>query len=103
MDFLTSHVHTYDMLRYSDHHIFTSYDLGEIKKHYEKISSANNLIFTTEKDAVRLQKFEMDLGNYPIYVLPVQHSFLFGEAEKFTNQVRRFITSFEKGLADVPQ
>ena len=32
MEFLTKHVHSYDMIRYADHHIFTIDDLKEIKK-----------------------------------------------------------------------
>lgn len=103
MEFITAHVRTYDMLRYADHHIFTSDDLKDIKWHFEKISSPDKFIFTTEKDAVRLQKFVIELGDYPIYVLPIKHSFLFGEGERFNNRVINFIRSFEKEVPDVPR
>ena len=56
-DFLTTHVHTYDMLRYADHHIFTIDDLKEIQKYFEKISSPIKIILTTAQDAIRLEKF----------------------------------------------
>ena len=78
-DFLTGHVHTYDMLRYPDHHIFDSGDLADIKKQFLEIKSINKIILTTEKDGVRLQKFEKELIDLPIYVLPIQHSFMFNE------------------------
>jgi len=95
-DFLTGHVHTYDMLRYPDHHIFNSDDLAEIKKQFNKSQSLNKIILTTEKDGVRLKKFETDLKDFPLYVLPIQHSFMFNEAEKFGDIITGFIASFNK-------
>lgn len=95
-DFLTSRVSTYDMLRYPDHHIFDSDDLKDIKKQFDKITSANKIILTTEKDGVRLQKFDTELSGLPIYVIPIQHSFLFNGAQKFEQQVKEFIVSFKK-------
>jgi tetraacyldisaccharide 4'-kinase len=95
-EFLNTHLHTYDMLRFQDHHIFNSDDLGEIKLHYEKIRSDKKMILTTEKDAVRLQKFESELNSYPIYVIPIQHSFLFNEAKLFDKTITDFARSFNK-------
>ena len=95
-DFLTAHVHTYDMLRYPDHHIFNSDDLAEIKKQFHKMQSVNKIILTTEKDGVRLKKFENELRDFPVYVLPIQHSFIFNDAEKFCDTITSFIASFDK-------
>ena len=93
-EFLTPKVQTYDMLRFPDHHIFSIDDMEEIKKQFEKIPSANKIILTTEKDGVRLQKFENELRNFPIYVLPIEHSFLFGDADRFYKLVKGFVDSF---------
>ncbi len=95
-EFLSANVHSYDMLRYADHHIFDSDDLKEITKQFDKIRSAEKLILTTEKDGVRMQKFENELAGFPLYVLPIKHSFLFGEEEKFNKQVVDFIRSYKK-------
>jgi tetraacyldisaccharide 4'-kinase len=95
-DFLTANVHTYDMLRYPDHHIFHTNDLAEIKKHFEKIDSTDKIILTTEKDAVRLQKFDKELKDFPIYALPIEHQFLFEEGERFDKSVIDFINQFRK-------
>jgi tetraacyldisaccharide 4'-kinase len=76
-DFLVSNFNSYDMLRYPDHHIFNSDDLADIKKHFNKIQQQDKIILTTEKDAVRLIKFEEDLKDFPVYVLPIEHSFMF--------------------------
>ncbi len=94
MEFLTTHVHSYDMIRYADHHIFTSDDLKDIQKHFDKLVSSNKLIITTEKDGVRLEKFRKELAAYPIFVLPVKHRFLHGEEERFNRQVFDFVESF---------
>jgi len=93
-DFLTANVNTYDMLRYPDHHIFHTNDLAEIQKHFERISSTDKIILTTEKDAVRLQKFENELKDFPIYVIPIEHHFLFDGANIFNERLTGFIKSF---------
>ncbi len=94
--FLATQVHSYDMLRYADHHIFTSNNLADIKKHFEKIQAENKIILTTEKDATRLVKFAGELKDYPVYVLPIEHSFLFGGGEGFDKLVLGFIYSIKK-------
>lgn len=95
-EFLTAHVHSYDMIRYADHHIFSSVDLKDIKKQFEKLASDNKIILTTEKDATRLEKFAGELTNYPIFVLPIKHRILFGEETQFLEDVVQFINSFDK-------
>jgi len=90
-EFLATHVHTYDMLRYRDHQIFTTDDLKEIIRHYDRIESKKKIILTTEKDGVRLEKFRNELKNYPIYVLPISHSFLFSEGPAFDATVMSFV------------
>lgn len=95
-EFLTAHVHSYDMIRYADHHIFSSVDLKDIKKQFEKLASDNKIILTTEKDATRLEKFAGGLTDYPIFVLPIKHRILFGEETKFLQDIEQFINSFDK-------
>ena len=91
---LTSHFSSYEMLAFRDHHIFNSDDLKEIKKHFAKIEGENKIIITTEKDGVRLAKFEAELAQLPIYVFPMAHQFLFEEASAFEQDVTGFIQSF---------
>ncbi len=95
MEFLTTNVHTYDMIRYPDHHIFTIDDMKDIRKHFEKLPKDNGIILTTEKDAVRLEKFVQELSDYPLYVLPIRHKFLFNEASSFQSEVEGFISGFQ--------
>jgi tetraacyldisaccharide 4'-kinase len=92
---LAKHADTYEMLRFADHHIFDSSDLKDIKQQFEKIDSSNKVALTTEKDAVRLEKFVNELKDFPIYVVPIEHHFLFGEAARFNAQVTDFIKKFK--------
>ena len=95
-DLLMARFNSYDMLRYADHHIFNSDDLADIKSHFAKIQSGNKMILTTEKDAMRLFKFAEHLKDFPIYVLPIEHSFLFNQAPAFNKTAIDFIASFKK-------
>ena len=99
-EFLTAHLHTYDMLLYNDHHIFDSEDLKDIKKHLEKLTQPGSIILTTEKDGVRLQKFADELKDFPVYVLPIEHNFLFGQGGEFNKIVTDFIHSFQTGQSN---
>ncbi len=92
--FLAEHVHSFDMLHYPDHHIFSSTDLKDILKHFNKISSTNKIILTTEKDAVRLKKFEKELAELPVYALPIKMHFLFNEASAFNEIVMNFVRQY---------
>ena len=87
---------SYQMLQYSDHHIFTIDDLNEIKKRYLSIETNNKIILTTEKDAVRLTKFNNETAALPLYVIPVRHQFLFEESGRFDELVNKFIRDFKK-------
>lgn len=87
---------TYHFLQYADHHIFSIDDLKEIGKKFETIEGANKIILTTEKDAVRLIKFNAEITDWPLYVLPIRHHFLFEDEQRFNLLVVNFITGFQK-------
>jgi len=94
--YLNEHVHSFEMLKFKDHHIFNSSDLKEIQKQFQKNTAEHKIIITTEKDAVRLLKFKNEMIDMPIYVLPVKHHFLFNESNDFNKQVLDFIDSYKK-------
>jgi len=87
---------SYTMLRYSDHHIFTVDDLKEIQKKFNKLQSTTKYILTTEKDAVRLVKFREEMQTLPVYVIPVEHFFLFHEGTQFNQLVIDYIRNFNR-------
>ncbi|MBA4197440.1 MAG: tetraacyldisaccharide 4'-kinase [Chitinophaga sp.] len=93
-EYLVKNADTYYQKDYNDHHIFTIDDLKEIKELFNEINADHKFILTTEKDAVRLHKFDNELHDIPLYVLPVKHKFLFNEGELFNNEVISFIKNF---------
>ena len=93
---LEKHSNAYHLMAYADHHIFTIDDLKEIRKRFNNIEATNKLILTTEKDAVRLVKFNQEIAGLPIYVIPIRHHFLFQEEGKFMEKVTGFIRNFKQ-------
>lgn len=90
-EYLHENAQTYYQKSYRDHHIFTIDDLEEILEQFKEITTGRKIILTTEKDAVRLEKFAQQLANIPLYVIPIQHRFLFGEGYQFNEQIIRYI------------
>jgi tetraacyldisaccharide 4'-kinase len=86
---------TYFQLSFSDHHIFTIDDLKDIIKRFKEINAETKILITTEKDAVRLTKFENELKELPFYVMPIEQEFLFNEGIRFDNLVKGFINNFK--------
>lgn len=93
-DYLLSNTHAYYQQDYSDHHIFSIDDLKEIIKKFDSIQTKDKIIVTTEKDAVRLMKFNDQLKNIPIYVIPIRHEFLFNEGPHFDEMLVNYIKHF---------
>ena len=94
-DLLMDHAETYYMLHYPDHHIFTIDDWKDIKKRFDKMESKQKIILTTEKDAVRLAKFGDQLKQVPLYVIPLEHHFLFEGKAKLLSLIKNYIKNFE--------
>ena len=95
-DYLESHVQTYYMMHYGDHHIFSTDDWRDIKKRYESIEAEQKIILTTEKDAMRLMKYEAEIQSLPFYVMPIEHRFLFDQGTMFDTIVLKFIENFKQ-------
>ena len=94
--FLEERIHTYHMMHYSDHHIFSIDDWRDIIGRFEQIQAEKKIILTTEKDAMRLLKFDSELNNLPFYVIPIEHRFLFNEGRAFDDIVINFIQNFKQ-------
>jgi tetraacyldisaccharide 4'-kinase len=89
---------SYQMLQYPDHHIFSIDDLEDIRKKFNELGDKDRIILTTEKDAVRLDKFSTDIEKLPFYVIPVSHHFLFDRSDEFRTLVGDFIRNFKKTI-----
>ena len=93
-ELLLEQAKTYYEQMFSDHHIFTIDDLNDINKRFNEIHASDKMMLTTEKDAVRLFKFEKELEHLPLYVIPVKHRVLFDEGPFFEELIFRYINTF---------
>jgi tetraacyldisaccharide 4'-kinase len=93
--YVMARARNWDTLRFADHHIFTIDDLRQCRNRLGKINAQEKIILTTEKDAVRLEKFRQELELMPVYVVPVRHRFLFGQENEFIQKVVSFLEGFK--------
>lgn len=97
INYLQEKVDSITVLEYADHHFFTQDDMNEIKGTFERLQGDKKIILTTEKDAVRLElhrKFIVE-NRLPIFALPVEVRFHFGEGEKFDDTIKDFLLNFK--------
>lgn len=85
------------LLEYEDHHTFTTFDLSNLSSRFKRMDSPRKIILTTEKDAMRLELHRAWLmeNRLPVFVLPVEVSFLFGEKQAFDQAVQNFLLEFK--------
>ena len=80
-------------LIYPDHHSFTNKDLDIIISRFNAIESDAKIIFTTEKDAIRLEKFsDIDIKiKERMYFIPVTVSFLNEDTDNFNQHILNYV------------
>lgn len=63
----------HELFIYPDHHLFTTYDFEKLKKAFQNHVSTNKIIFTTEKDMVRmtLPSLRPYIEELPIFYIPI--------------------------------
>lgn len=93
-DYLDEQSGHYQQIHFQDHHIFTIDDWKEILKRYSLLDATDKIILTTEKDATRLMKFQNEINDLPLYVIPIEHKFMFNEENVFNDLVVKFIQEF---------
>lgn len=85
------------ILDFQDHHLFSKNDVANLTKQFQGLESKRKIILTTEKDAVRLEEHrEYILENQlPIFILPIEVDFRFGERKGFENEIKQFLLNFK--------
>jgi tetraacyldisaccharide 4'-kinase len=86
--------HITDLI-YPDHHSFTNKDIDTIVTSFNSIENSNKIIFTTEKDAMRLEKFS-DIDSKikeRMYFIPVTINFLNEDTENFNQHIMNYVRS----------
>jgi len=97
LDYLHSVVGSVHHMDYEDHHLFSDTDIDYIKTVYQHRDTPRKIILTTEKDAMRLDLHRQALGEakLPIFVLPAEVDFLFGQQPHFDHLMRDYLLNFK--------
>lgn len=83
----------YKLLRFPDHHSFTTADIQKISNSLLDMQDENAIILTTEKDAVRL----MHLNSFPdhikscTYYIPISVKVLQNKTNEIENYILRYV------------
>ena len=91
LEMLKNSGHTVTHIKYANHHHYTLNDMENILNNYRQDNSAKKLILTTEKDAVKLRKFENEFGDANVYYAPIEVGF--EEKENFEKQILNYVRS----------
>jgi tetraacyldisaccharide 4'-kinase len=93
---LNERVNSVRVMEFADHHFFSNADIGQVKRIFDTMESAQKIIITTEKDAVRLQLHAdfMIKEQMPIFALPAKVTFHFNEGKIFDELIQKFLLDF---------
>lgn len=85
-------------VKYPDHHHFTKTDIGDIQKIFNNIASANKIILTTEKDAMRLKspEFAEAIKHIPLFYIPIEIEFHNKDKDEFNEQITHYVRANQK-------
>lgn len=78
-----------NLVKYSDHHNYTSKDINDILLTYKKDKNTKKLILTTEKDATKIRKFDMKLRGIKVYFIPIE--IIFSNKKIFEKQILEYV------------
>jgi tetraacyldisaccharide 4'-kinase len=81
------------VIDFKDHHQYTAQDLEKINHEFQAIISKDKVIFTTEKDATRLDQeaFAPYLEELPFYYVPIRIKFHDCDEIKFDKMILDYV------------
>ena len=74
VDYLEEHAKKVNLIKFSDHHKYSSKDIKNILLEYDKDKSTKKLILTTEKDATKLRRLLTQNNIIHFYYIPIDVS-----------------------------
>lgn len=85
-------------IKYNDHHHFKNADMDSIQKIFNNIASANKIILTTEKDAMRLKNPEYAevVKHLPLFYIPIEIEFHNRDKQEFNEQLLHYVRANQK-------
>lgn len=84
-------------IKFEDHHYFTDFDIERLVKIFKEEDQKDAIILTTEKDATRLHLHSKTIIEHklPIFILPLEVDFHYGEKEVFNKDIKDFLLAFK--------
>ena len=75
--------------RFPDHHRYTTAEIASVRRKLEEPSDRQRVVFTTEKDWMRLQDEELqkDVSLLPVFIVPIEVDFLTENEKVEFNQI----------------
>lgn len=85
--------HELHVIDFMDHHKYSIQDLERIKANFENMFTRNKAIFTTEKDAMRLDKSVLKdvMSDVPVFYVPIEIGLHNGDNIIFDDQIREYV------------
>ncbi|MDA3952885.1 MAG: tetraacyldisaccharide 4'-kinase [Bacteroidales bacterium] len=85
-------------IEYPDHYNFKESDIKKIINKFDSIESNKKIIITTEKDAMRLQKFSNIADNLidSFFYIPIKVEFLNDRTDNFNQQITEYVRKNKK-------
>lgn len=82
-------------LQFSDHHLFSKNDIRKIIRAFDEMKGKEKILITTEKDAVRLQKYSDLPGNLKsrMFYIPICIEFINRDEENFNKQIISYVSN----------
>jgi tetraacyldisaccharide 4'-kinase len=80
-------------IKFPDHHPYTVDDLSKIKTTFDDIPSQKKVLFTTEKDLMRLKTPELSaiLKTLPLFYLPMEIDFHGNDRDIFDKTINHYV------------
>jgi tetraacyldisaccharide 4'-kinase len=93
---IRSKVSTLKVMDFPDHHAYVEEDLLKMRKVFEAMSKKNNIIVTTEKDAMRLNQpnFINLIQDLPFYYVPIHVEI--SDPDRFQQCIYRYVDENKK-------
>jgi tetraacyldisaccharide 4'-kinase len=92
-EYLRSMCNELTVIDFQDHHQYKAEDFEKISREYHSIISKDKVIFTTEKDAMRMDKEEFSsfLEVLPVYYIPIRIKFHDCVENKFDDLILDYV------------
>jgi len=95
-EYLSNVCHELITIEFPDHHRYDSNDLDRIIESFNDIFARDKIIYTTEKDAMRLDRpeFSGSLADLPIYYIPIRVNFHKCDDARFDKCVLEYVRKY---------